>query len=345
MLIRKLEHYMECIHMKSKFKVAAVQASPILWDLDLTITKAEGMAAEAASQGAELVAFPEAFFPGYPYWIWTGEPAPYGVPFFEKLYKNAVTIPGPACSRFSEMARKNNIFLCVSVTEKDMGSLYLTQLWFDKGGNLLGKHRKIKPTGTERTLWGEGDGSMMSVYDTELGRLGGLQCWEHLVPLNSVAMASLNEQIHVAAWPSFSPDDSSSFGLHAPQTITKYYAMATGTYCILASETLSQENLDFICGDDQHKQGIYKKGYGCTQIINPSGVTISEIIPHDQEGIAYADVDLDVLPMAKYLMDPAGHYSKPNVVSLNFDQRPQNAVNKIGEPGDYSISYEKLNDY
>ncbi len=331
--------------MKSKFKVAAVQASPILWDIELTINKAEGIATEAALNGAELVAFPEAFFPGYPYWIWTGEPAPYGVPFFEKLYRNSVTIPGPACSRFSEMARKNNIYLCVSVTEKDMGSLYLTQLWFDKEGNLLGKHRKIKPTGAERTIWGEGDGSMMPVFETELGRLGGLQCWEHLIPLNAVAMASLNEQIHVASWPSFSPADDHIFGLHSSQTITKYYSMATGTYSILTSETLSQENLDYICGDDEYKHQIYKKGYGCAQIINPSGITISDIIPHDEEGIAYADIDLDVMPMAKYLMDPAGHYSKPNVVSLNFDQRQQSPVNKIGEAPDYSIPYEKLHEY
>jgi len=330
--------------MKSKFKVAAVQASPILWDLDKTIIKAEGIAKEAAENGAELIAFPEAFFPGYPYWIWLGEPAPYGVPFFEKLYKNAVTIPGPACSRFSEMARKNNVFLCVSVTEKDMGSLYLTQLWFDKDGNLMGKHRKIKPTGAERTIWGEGDGSTMPVFETELGRLGGLQCWEHLVPLNSVAMASLNEQIHVAAWPSFSPDDNHIFGLHSCQTITKYYSMATGTYSLLACETISQENLDMICGDDEHKKSIYKKGYGATQIIGPNGVAISEIIPHDEEGIAYADVDLDVLAMSKYLMDPAGHYSRSSVVSLNFDRRPQDPVNKIGEQPDHSISYEKLNE-
>jgi predicted amidohydrolase len=328
--------------MKMKFKVAAVQASPILWDLNKTITKAESIVQEAAAEGAELIAFPEAFFPGYPYWIWLGEPAPYGVPFFEKLYNNAVTIPGPACSRFSEMARKNNVFLCVSVTEKDMGSLYLTQLWFDKEGNLMGKHRKLRPTGAERTVWGEGDGSMMPVFETELGRLGGLQCWEHLMPFNSVAMASQNEQIHVAAWPSFSPDNNHIFGLHSCPTITKYYAMSSGTYAILTSETISQENLDYICGDDDYKKSIYKKGYGCTQIINPSGITISEIIPHDEEGIAYAEVDLTVMPMVKYLMDPAGQYSKASVVSLNFDRRPQKPVNIIGEATDYGISYDDL---
>lgn len=330
--------------MKKKFKVAAIQAAPVLWDLDKTITKAEKFVAEAAANGAELVAMPEAFFPGYCYWAWLGEPAPYGMKFYERLYENSVEIPSPACSRLSEMARKNNVILCVSVTEKDGGSLYLTQLWFDKEGNLMGKHRKLRPTSVERTIWGEGDGSMMPVFDTELGRLGGLQCWEHLMPLNLAAMASMNEQVHVAAWPSFNADDESIFGIKSSPRIVKYYAMATGTYVISATETLSQENIDFLCGDDEYKKALYKKGYGATQIINPAGNTISEVIPHDEEGIAYADIDLGVLPSTKYCIDIAGHYSKASVVSLVFNKEPQRPVMTIGEDMDYSIPYEKLHE-
>jgi predicted amidohydrolase len=129
---------------------------------------------EAANQGASLVGFPEAFIPGYPWWIWLGNPTTYGGPFYGELYKNAVEIPSKAVKKISETAKKTGVYVSVSVTELDGGSLYLTQLWFDSNGNLLGKHRKLKPTGAERYIWGEGDGSMMQVLETPIGRLGGL---------------------------------------------------------------------------------------------------------------------------------------------------------------------------
>ena len=156
--------------MKEKVKVAAVQASPIFLNLDATVEKAAGIIEEAAKNGAELIAFPEAFFPGYPYWIWVGDVGSQLEEFWVRFYKNAVEIPGPAVSKLSEAARKNNIMVCASVTERDGGSLYLTQLWFDKEGNLMGKHRKLRPTNAERIIWGDGDGSMMPVFDTEIGR-------------------------------------------------------------------------------------------------------------------------------------------------------------------------------
>ena len=180
-------------------KVAAVQAAPEYLDRDATVEKACSLIDKAGSEGAKLVAFPEAFIPGYPWWIWFDEPAA-GIPFFIKLYKNAVTVPGPAVQSLSEAAKRNGVYVCISVTEKDGASLYLTQLWFNPNGDLIGKHRKLKPSGAERYIWGEGDASMMPVFDTEIGRLGGLECWEHMVPANMMAMMKKNEQIHVQAW-------------------------------------------------------------------------------------------------------------------------------------------------
>ena len=329
--------------MKKQFKAAAIQAAPVFLNLDATVDKACGLIKEAADNGAELVVFPEAFFPGYPYWIWLGDPG-YGMPFFKRYYENAVTIPGDAVMRLSNAARENNVFLCASVTEKDRGSLYLTQLWFDKSGNLIGKHRKVRPTGVERTIWGEGDGSMMQVYDTELGRLGGLQCWEHMMPMNSVIMCAQDEQVHAAAWPAFAWDPSSPHYIDTRRAATKYYAIATGTYAVLATETLSQEAIDEMCGDDEYKRGIYKKGYACgARIINPFGKVISkEDIPHDEEGIAYGDIDLSILGEAKYHMDCAGHYSKPSVARVVFNRMPAEAVQFVGSESDYSVSYEEL---
>lgn len=330
--------------MKAKFKVAAVQASPVFLNLEATVEKACGIIAEAAENGAEVIGFPEAFFPGYPYWIWLGDPG-YGMQFWKRLYANAVTIPGPAVAKLSEAARKHNIYVCASVTERDGGSLYLTQLWFDKSGNLMGKHRKIRPTGVERTIWGEGDGSMMQVFDTELGRLGGLQCWEHMMPTNQIIMDSMNEQIHVASWPAFAWDKNSVHHYDTCRMASRYYAVSTGTFVILSSETLSQEAIDEMCGDDEYKRGIYKAGQGAgAQIINPSGKVISDVTDHDKEGISYAVIDLDKIVEAKYHMDCAGHYSKGSVVKILFNKQSQAAVTRIGEDIDYSVSYENLHE-
>lgn len=330
--------------MKTRIKAAAVQASPVFLNLEATVNKACGIIAEAAENGAELIGFPEAFFPGYPYWIWLGDPG-YGMQFWKRLYANAMTIPGPAVARLSEAARKHNIYVCASVTERDRGSLYLTQLWFDRKGNLMGKHRKLRPTGVERTIWGEGDGSMMQVFDTEIGRLGGLQCWEHMMPANQLVMDSMNEQIHVASWPAFAWDENSVHHYSTCRLASKYYAISTGTFVILSSETLSQEAIDEMCGDDEYKRGIYKSGQGAgAQIINPAGKVISTVTDHDKEGVSYAELDLNEIVEAKYHMDCAGHYSKGSVVQVLFNRQSQQAVTPVGEATDYSIPYEALHE-
>lgn len=329
--------------MKNQYKVAAIQASPVFLDLDATVEKGCRLIKEAASNGSELVVFPEAFFPGYPYWIWLGDPG-WGMQFYKRLYANSVEVPGPAAAKLARAARENNIVVCASVTEKDRGSLYLTQLWFDKSGNLMGKHRKLRPTGVERTIWGEGDGSMMQVYSTELGRLGGLQCWEHMMVANHIVMDSMNEQVHAASWPAFAWDPDSPHYIDTPRAASKIYAMTTGTFVVVATETLSQEAIDEMCGDDEYKRGIYKKGYACSaQIINPNGKVISgPLMDHGVEGIAYGEVDLDMIPELKYHIDTAGHYSKPSVNRIIFDKRPMEMVTTIGDDIDYGISFEEL---
>lgn len=329
--------------MKKNIKVAAVQASPVFLNLDATVDKAIRIIAEAAENGAEMIVFPEAFFPGYPYWIWLGDPG-YGMPFYLRLRENSITVPGSAISKLSEAARKYKIYVCASGTEKDRGSLYLTQFWFDNAGNLLGKHRKLRPTGVERTIWAEGDGSMMPVFDTEIGRIGGLQCWEHMMPANMIVMDAQNEQIHAASWPAFAWDETSVHHFDTCHAAVKYYSIATGTFVVMSSETLSQEAIDEMCGDDEYKRGIYKKGYGAgARVYNPSGKLISSPdIPHDEEGIAYAEINLDEIEMAKYHMDCAGHYSKPNVVRVLFNQNPQEEVTFLGKGQDCSIPYDEL---
>lgn len=331
--------------MKKQYRVAAVQASiGEFLNLDATVEKGCKIIKEAADNGAELVVFPEAYFPGYPYWIWMGEPGYDGFQFWNRFRENCLEEGGRHLAKLAQAARDNNIFVCASGTEKDRGSLYLTQYWLDNNGNMLGKHRKLRPTGVERTVWGEGDGSMMQVYKTSLGNLGGLQCWEHMMVANHVVMDAMNEQVHAASWPSFQPDPGSIHNTETPNNISSIYACTTGSFVVLSTEVLTQETIDTMTLDIPGKEEIYRPGGACgAKIINPQGKVISsENFGPNDEGIAYADIDLNEIEYVKYHLDTAGHYSKPSVVRIIFDRRPMEMVTFIGDESDYSKTYEEL---
>lgn len=325
----------------TKYKAAACQIAPVFLDRDATVEKVCGFIGEAASNGAKVIAFPEALIPGYPWWIWLGDPFVYGMKFYRQLYDNAVEIPGKSVRKLSRCARKNDVYVCVSVTEKDGGSLYLTQLWFSPSGDLIGKHRKLKATGAEKTIWGDGDGSMMPVFETEYGNLGGLQCWEHMLPLNIAAMGSMNEQVHVSSWPAFLPQPDALFRQEPCETCAKYYTVANQTFTLMASQIYTQEMQDMLCENDTQRM-ILAVGGGCTKIFAPSLQVISGEIPADEEGIAYADIDLSLIPVGKYLVDPAGHYSTPGFLRLTFDRSEHFPVMVQGEAACHFIGYDQL---
>ncbi|WP_179884080.1 carbon-nitrogen hydrolase family protein [Bacillus thuringiensis] len=314
-----------------KYRAAAIQAAPVYLDLDATVEKSCELIAEAASNGARLVAFPEAFLPGYPWFSFIGHPE-YTRSFYHELYKNAVEIPSLTIQKISEAARKNNTYVCISCSEKDGGSLYLTQLWFNSNGDLIGKHRKMKASVAERLIWGDGSGSFMPVFETELGNLGGLMCWEHQVPLNLLAMNSQNEQVHVASWPGYFDDEISS----------RYYAISTQTFVIMTSSIYSEEMKKKICLTSEQEEyfNTFKSGHTC--IYAPNGEPISDMIPAETEGIAYADIDIEKIIDYKYYIDPAGHYSNQSL-SMNFNQSPTAVVNKSGANNNKKISYEEIN--
>ncbi|SFE19544.1 cyanide dihydratase [Paenibacillus algorifonticola] len=326
--------------MNQTFKAAAVQAAAVYLDLDATIDKTCRLVDEAAANGAKVIAFPEAFVPGYPWWIWLGN-ADYGMKHYIRLYENSVEIPSKSIRKLSEAAKRNKVYFCVSVTEKDRGSLYLTQLWFNPKGDLIGKHRKLKATNAEKMIWGDGDGSMMSVFETEYGNLGGLQCWEHLIPLNLSAMASMNEQVHVASWPTGLPYDGHLFSIEVCEIATKYYAISNQTFCLLASQIWTEEMRDML-GETEYQRNYMKIGYGFAKIIAPNGHVISNTLEHDEEGIVYADIDLKQIIPGKFLIDHAGHYSTPGFLSLTFDKSVHEPVKVIGESKPNVIGYEAI---
>ena len=244
----------------------------------------------------------------------------------------------PHTRKFS--TRNAEAYVCVSVTEKDGGSLYLTQLWFGPSGDLLGKHRKMKATSNEMTVWGDGDASMMPVFATEYGNLGGLQCWEHYIPHNVATMAAKNEQVHVSAWPIGMPDPSASFADEQCAVGAQYYALATGTFTLCASQIWTPEMEEKLCRSDAQRQAM-AYGHGFTRIISPTGQVIAKM-EHDAEGVLVADIDLGLIPVAKYFMDPAGHYSTPGNMQLFVDASRQKPVFILGEEDPEGLSYEDI---
>ena len=322
-----------------KFKAAAVQAAPVFLDIDATVDKACTIIEEAAANGAKLVGFPEGFISGYPWWVWLTDPTT-GSPLQQKLMENAVEIPGPAVKQLSETARKNGIYVCISVSEKDGASLYLTQLWFNPLGNLIGKHRKMKPSGGERLIWGDGEASMMPVFDTEIGRLGGLQCWEHWIPLNLQAMNAQNEQVHVASWPCFVPGDEALTSEQPNEISARYYALATQSYVISCTQIHTQEIFEKM-GNLKPYDAFVEYGGGDACIIGPNGKILTEKLPRNKEGIVYAEIDLEKIVDCKYQIDPAGHYSN-KTLTMTVNRTPSPTVTFIGSGADTSMSYEQL---
>src|SRR3954447_9156989 len=162
--------------------VAAVQAAPVFLDRDATVERIGMLTKEAAGAGAKLVAFPEGFVPTYPDWVWRTNPWADGE-WYARWIDQSVDVPGDACDAMGDIARETDVYLAVPVNERDSGTVYNTILYFGPDGSLLGKHRKLMPTGGERLVWGMGDGSTLEVIETPFGRVGGLTCWENYMPL------------------------------------------------------------------------------------------------------------------------------------------------------------------
>lgn len=318
-----------------RFKAAAIQSEPVYLDIDATVEKACDLIDEAARNGARLVAFPEAYLPGYPIFAFMGD-TNYVKKHYHELYKNSVEVPSEAMRRLSQAARRNEVYVCMSCDEKDGGSLYLTQFWFNPKGDLIGKHRKLRPSGAERLIWGEGSGSMMPVFETEIGNLGGLQCWEHYVPLDLAAMNGQNEQVHVASWPGSDlfPNDV-AIG-------SQYYAMSTQTFVLMSSNVYGPVTAAKIC-ETKEQEKFYEELSKChTAIYGPDGVVISNVVPALEEGIAYGEIDLAKIIDQKYYMDPAGHYAHGDL-SMTLDRTRKPTVSLVGKGHDGAILSEELN--
>ncbi len=313
-------------HEHPKFRAAAVQAAPVFLDIDATIDKSIGIIEEAARNGAGIIAFPETFIPGYPWFIWLDSPA-WGMQFVQRYHDNSLVYGTPRAERIARAAKDNNIMVVMGHSEKDGGSLYMGQWIIGADGETVAMRRKLKPTHVERTVYGEGDGGDLSVFDTPLGRVGALCCWEHLQPLSKYAMYAQNEQVHVAAWPSFSLYRGGAYALghEVNNAASRVYAVEGGCFVIAPCATVSSDMVELLCPDDT-KKALLAEGGGFARIYAPDGQLMHEPLPEDTEGLVYADIDLGMIALAKAAADPAGHYARPDVTRLLLDKTPGDRV-------------------
>lgn len=307
-------------------RVAAAQVSPVFLDREASAAKAVDWIARAAREGCQLVAFGEAWLPGYPTWIFIGSPS-YCAPFSQKLYANAVEIPSATTDTLCRAAKDNNIHVVIGMTEKSGASLYLAQLIIDNSGHIVGHRRKLKPTHAERTIWGEGDGSDLIVVPTKIGNIGALNCWENLQPLTCFALNSMNEQIHVAAWPGFILKEgfNHSFSIESNLAVSRSYALMTQSYVLHVGPYRDQATVDMLSINDE-AAAILHVGGGSCEVIDPCGKTIAGPLEHDVEDLVIADCDMSVIALAKMSNDPAGHYARADATQLVINRTPRRPV-------------------
>jgi aliphatic nitrilase len=296
-------------------RAAAVQIAPDLASQAGTLARVLGAIDEAAAKGADIVVFPETFVPWYPYFAFVFPPVKTGAEHL-RLYENAVVVPGPVTTAVSAAARRHGLVVALGVTERDHGSLYNTQLVFDRDGRLVLRRRKITPTFHERMIWGQGDGAGLAVVETAIGRVGALACWEHYNPLARYALMAQHEEIHVAQFP------GSMVGpIFADQieVTIRHHALESGCFVINSTGWLTEEQIAAICPDEKLRGAL--RGGCMTAIISPEG---AHVVPPltSGEGILLADLDLSLITKRKRMMDSVGHYARPELLSLVLDNRP-----------------------
>lgn len=304
--------------MKDIRKVAAAQITPVFLDLEKTVEKACESIIQAGKEGADLIVFPEAFISGYPDWVWL-VPNSNGAELnelFVKLVENSVSIPDNSTDKLCKAAKTAGINVVMGLhernTESSNASLFNSLLFIDNDGRILGKHRKLIPTGGERLIWARGDGSTLTSYDTTVGKIAGLICWENFMPLARNAIYECGTQI--LASPTW---DKSANWLQSMQHIAREGGMFVISACMPLKMADIPDHYEF---KKRYPEGREWINVGNSCIIAPNGKLLAGPL-EAEEGILYADIDLNDIIAAKRMFDAAGHYSRPDVFDFNVRKK------------------------
>ncbi len=312
-----------------KFRAVAVQAAPVFLDRDATINKLDELVGKAKEKGADIVVFGEAFIPAFPVWNMVYAPVDQHE-FFRRLFENSVEIPGPHLKMIGDIARRRGVFLSVGINEKgpiSMGAIWNTNLLFDREGKLLSKHRKLVPTWAEKLTWASGDGSSLRVVQTEIGRIGALNCGENTNPLARFTLLAQGEQVHIATYPPAWP--FKRIGLAGNYNLTEAIRIRSAAHSfegkvfnIVASCIFDADAIDQVSrGNPDIKEFLERSPPPASFILGPTGETISEPLI-GKEGMAVADIDIAQCIEQKQAQDIVGYYNRFDIFRLEVDFTP-----------------------
>ena len=301
-------------------RVAVVQASPVLFNREASVAKAVGIIEEAAREEVRLILFPEAFIPAYPrglsFGSVVGNRSAKGRELWQLVWDNAVDVPGTDTKLLGKAAQEAGVYLAVGVIERDprsRGTLYCTLLYFGPNGRLLGKHRKLKPTAAERMIWGEGDGTTLTVLDTEIGKIGGLICWENYMPLARMAMYNHGVDIFLA--PTADARDTWQATMRHIACEGRCFVLGCNQY---VTREMYPEDLPGIEELENQPETMCRGG---SVVVSPRGKVITGPL-FDREGVLYAELDMAEVVRGKMDFDVIGHYARPDVFQLTIDNQP-----------------------
>lgn len=312
-------------------RAAAVQSEPVVLNREATVEKACGLIKEAAAQGAGLIVFPEAYITTYVSGAVWGKgladiSSVRAKRAWSRLWNNSVDVPSEVTDTICGAARDAGAVVVMGLHERgqDEGTLYNTLLFVGADGVILGKHRKLMPTNHERMVWGRGDGSTLRVYDTPVGKIGGLICWENWMPLARYALYSQGEEIHVAP----TADDRELFVVNARNT-----AAEGGVFVISVCQILrkSSHPNDFELQPELDAAPELLQEGGSV-IVAPGGEVLTGPL-WKEEGILYADLDLERVVEQRQQLDVVGHYARPDVLSLRLNRAPQSGLSTVTDSG------------
>lgn len=307
-------------------RAAVVQSCSVVFDREATIEKVARLTRDAKAKGAELVVFPEAFVSAYPkgldFGAAIGSRTPAGRDDFRRYFDSAVEMPGPAARRLGEIAADNGVQLVIGVIERDGGTLYCTVLFYGPDGKLLGKHRKLMPTASERLVWGFGDGSTLPVFDTALGRVGAVICWENYMPLLRTTMYAKGIEFYCAP----TADDRDTW-----LPTMQHIALEGRCFVLSACQFLLRADCpaDYAATQGNDPETVLMRGGSC--IIGPLGNVIAGPV-FNQSDILVADLDRGEIARGKYDFDVVGHYARPDIFQLHVNERANASVRFRAEP-------------
>jgi nitrilase len=309
----------------SNVKVAVVQAASVLFDKTASVEKACNLVKEAGDRGSHLVLLPEAFIPAYPrgftFGMKVGSRDDPGRALWKRYWDNAIGTSDPEVEKLGKAAKKAGVYLAVGVVERDGLSsgetLYCSLFYFSPEGELIGRHRKLKPTGSERLIWGEGDGSTLPVLSTAFGRIGGLICWENYMPLARMAMYGQGVEIYLAP----TADSRETW-----QATMRHIACEGRCFVLGCNQFVTRDmypsTLETIEELDDQPDVMCRGG---SVIVSPTGKVVAGPL-WDEEGILYAELDLDEITRAKVDFDVVGHYARPDIFQLKINREPQSSI-------------------